>query len=99
MRNAAWGFPGSPYANPFRIEDEGQRNNVIVNYEVWLWRQPDLARRARAELRGRRLGCWCKPAVCHGDVLARVADMREEDFEDWLSMPPERMAPVQLSLF
>jgi hypothetical protein len=22
------------------------------------------------ELAGKRLGCFCKPALCHGDVLA-----------------------------
>lgn len=25
-------------------------------------------------LRGKRLGCWCSPLPCHGDVLARLAD-------------------------
>ncbi len=24
------------------------------------------------ELRGKRLGCWCKPERCHGDVLAEL---------------------------
>jgi hypothetical protein len=23
-------------------------------------------------LMGKRLGCWCKPAACHGDVLVRL---------------------------
>lgn len=25
-------------------------------------------------LRGKRLGCFCKPAPCHGDVLHRLAE-------------------------
>jgi len=25
-------------------------------------------------LRGMRLGCYCAPLPCHGDVLARLAD-------------------------
>lgn len=25
-------------------------------------------------LKGKRLGCFCKPLDCHGDVLARLAD-------------------------
>jgi hypothetical protein len=29
---------------------------------------------ALGELRGKVLGCWCKPALCHGDVLAEFAD-------------------------
>jgi hypothetical protein len=26
------------------------------------------------ELKGKVLGCWCKPDACHGDVLAELAD-------------------------
>jgi len=26
------------------------------------------------ELRGKVLGCWCKPKSCHGDTLAELAD-------------------------
>ena len=26
------------------------------------------------ELKGKRLGCWCKPEDCHGDLLANWAD-------------------------
>lgn len=24
------------------------------------------------ELKGKRLGCWCKPERCHGDILAEL---------------------------
>ena len=24
------------------------------------------------ELKGKRLGCYCKPAACHGDVLVEL---------------------------
>ena len=27
-----------------------------------------------AALKGRRLGCFCKPQACHGDTLARAAE-------------------------
>ncbi|MBA3285144.1 MAG: DUF4326 domain-containing protein, partial [Nitrosopumilus sp.] len=26
------------------------------------------------ELRGKTLGCWCRPDACHGDLLAELAD-------------------------
>jgi len=26
------------------------------------------------ELKGKTLGCWCKPLSCHGDILAELAD-------------------------
>jgi hypothetical protein len=36
--------------------------------------RPELIERARRELKGKRLGCYCAPKPCHGDVLARVAE-------------------------
>lgn len=26
------------------------------------------------EIRGRTLGCWCKPLSCHGDILVKIAE-------------------------
>jgi hypothetical protein len=31
-----------------------------------------------SELKGKKLGCWCKPNACHGDVLAELADDETE---------------------
>jgi hypothetical protein len=33
-------------------------------------------------LHGKRLGCFCKPGVCHGDILiAAVASLNHEKYE------------------
>ena len=39
---------------------------IIVNTE--------LIQQIPIELKGKTLGCWCKPDPCHGDVLAELAD-------------------------
>lgn len=62
------------WGNPFRIGRDGPRGRVIAKYREWLLSQPELVERARAELRGKVLGCWCAPRPCHGDVLAEVAN-------------------------
>lgn len=58
---------GNPFRGPFAIE----------GYREWLRGQPTLITQIRAELRGKILGCWCKPKPCHGDVIARVAEGAE----------------------
>jgi len=64
----------SIWGNPFVIGPDGTREDVIAKYEQWLLTQPHLMARIR-ELRGKVLGCWCKPFhACHGDVLARLAN-------------------------
>jgi hypothetical protein len=38
---------------------------------------PEFRRRVLA-LRGKRLGCFCKPQACHGDVIAEWVDAQAE---------------------
>ena len=63
----------TPWGNPFKVGPDGTREEVIAKYEAWLRAQPKLMARL-PELRGKVIGCWCKPLACHGDVLARFAD-------------------------
>lgn len=51
----------------------------MARYRDWILRQPALIERARRELKGKVLGCWCKTprnpdAPCHGDVLVEIAN-------------------------
>ncbi|HEY7413915.1 MAG TPA: DUF4326 domain-containing protein [Ktedonobacteraceae bacterium] len=63
----------SCWGNPFRMGQDGTRAEVIAKFEEWLMEQPELLAKV-VELKGKRLGCWCAPLPCHGDVLARLAE-------------------------
>lgn len=58
----------SKWGNPFAIGPDGDRDEVIRKYKEWIETKPELLK-ALPELRGKVLGCWCKPEPCHGDVL------------------------------
>lgn len=68
-------YVGRPtkWGNPFTIGKDGTRDEVIEKYRAWLLTQPDLLAEI-PKLRGKRLGCWCKPEPCHADVLADFAN-------------------------
>lgn len=70
--NRSRGLKRSKWANPFVIGRDGSREEVIRKYEKWLLKRPDLVA-ALPELRGKVLGCWCRPQACHGEVLLRLA--------------------------
>ena len=53
------------------IGRDGTREQVIQMYELHLRHSPDLIA-ALPELAGKRLGCYCKPLNCHGDVLVKL---------------------------
>lgn len=59
---------GSKWGNPFRIGEDGDREEVISKYEAYIMSRRDLLD-SLPELQGKVLGCWCKPKACHGDIL------------------------------
>ena len=76
--NPSVGLPESPWHNPFKIGVNGSREQVVAQYFEYVKAQPELMSRL-PELRGQVLGCWCKTGaapdtLCHGDVLAALAD-------------------------
>jgi len=71
-------FVGRPtiWGNPFWIgRVHGTREQVIEKFRRYLQDRPDLIERARQELRGKNLICFCAPLPCHADVLLEVANV------------------------
>lgn len=65
-----WELPQSKWHNPFSVARHG-REGALAMYRAHVLASPALVA-ALPELRGRRLGCWCKPDACHGDVLVEL---------------------------
>lgn len=63
----------SKWGNPFIIGRDGNREEVIEKYTRWLITQDHLLNTLH-EIKGKRLGCFCKPHACHGDILVRYAE-------------------------
>lgn len=79
------------WGNPFRIGTHGSRADVIHKFDLWMdgiaYTHIEPERRAWMlanihTLKGKRLGCFCKPDPCHGDILARIADEYESNIEE-----------------
>lgn len=73
-RPSKWGNPFSHIKSVSACIYVPTREEAIANYEIWLRYHPELMAAIKTELKGKVLGCWCKPLPCHGDVLARIAD-------------------------
>jgi hypothetical protein len=58
------------WGNPF---SEGTREENIAAFREWIIQQPELLADLR-ELKGKRLGCFCAPKACHGDVLVELVE-------------------------
>ena len=65
------------WGNPFLLPADGDRLTVVENYQWYLDRKPSLLAKLPA-LKGRVLGCWCYPEMCHAEVLEEYADDRAD---------------------
>jgi len=68
----------SKWGNPFIIGKDGDREEVIEKYKIWLVYKSNLLSEI-GELKRKKLGCFCKPEACHGDVLAAFANGENVD--------------------
>ena len=70
-------FPpeNSVWANPFKIKGDMTREDVIQKYREYITEKLPLLKEDLQKLRGKTLGCWCKPEGCHGDVLIELLEM------------------------
>lgn len=77
------GYFGNPFQTPphsrsesIRLFEEYARNR-IMNDPIY--------KKCVKELYGKRLGCFCKPKACHGDVLVKLTkqiNIADSVFED-----------------
>ena len=64
---------GSEWGNPFKVIPHGKhtREEAIAMYEAYIQTQPRLLA-LLPTLKGKTLGCYCKPEACHGDSLVKL---------------------------
>lgn len=64
---------GSYWGNPYSMFDEGESREEVIRkfkYDFDFDKFPNKEKRLVHRLAGKRLGCFCKPEKCHGDVIA-----------------------------
>lgn len=102
-------FIGRPskWGNPFKIGKGTSREKSIKNYRMWIVYQPRLLYDL-PELKGKKLGCYCKPLPCHGDVLVELINYLDEHprilmkgqrfFERYsTTKPPSKVVPLTVT--
>lgn len=66
------------FGNPFTMEN-GDRTQSLIQFQEYFNKRiandPEYRRRIE-ELRGKCLGCFCKPKPCHGDIIAQWLNER-----------------------
>ena len=77
-RDSKWGNPFYIKKDRNGCEIEGSREDVIKSYEQWIRKQKYLIDSLH-ELRDKKLGCFCYPLPCHGDVLIKLIEEKYDE--------------------
>jgi hypothetical protein len=67
----------SIFGNPFSIGKDGNRAVVIKKYKAYFKTRIAKDSHFKQEvlkLKDKTLGCYCKPQVCHGDIIKEYLD-------------------------
>lgn len=69
------------FGSPFPITEGSSREESIRKYKDYFYdrirKDPDFKSSVEA-LRGKTLGCFCKPKACHGDIIADYLNNKRE---------------------
>ena len=69
------------FGNPIRLNEGDSRGATIEKYRVYFYKrlENDAVFKSRIHsLKGKVLGCFCKPAQCHGDIIKEYLDSLSE---------------------
>jgi hypothetical protein len=76
-RPSKWGNPFTHIADKTTLAKYlvSTRSESIEKYKEWILEgDGNHLLNDLHELKGKILGCWCKPNNCHGDILAELAN-------------------------
>ena len=65
----------SVWGNPYRATTLAERKMAVAKFRASIARKTTLRERARTELKGKNLACWCSlDGPCHADVWLEIAN-------------------------
>ena len=77
-----WRLQQSKWHNPFTLKQYGDQ--AIILYEQYI--RGSTLMNDIEELRNKRLGCWCSPLACHGDILVKILNERNNKVPTGLTL-------------
>ena len=67
----------SVFGNPYTLGIDGNRETVIKYYKEYFYekiKSNAIFKAKVEELKGKILGCFCKPLACHGDIIVKYLE-------------------------
>ena len=85
-KNIDLGLEESIWANPFKINSENNRADVLEMYRQYIISNETLYNKLE-ELEDKKIGCYCKPKnKCHGDILKELLEEKKYNIEYYINI-------------
>jgi hypothetical protein len=81
-RSSKWGNPFTHKDGTMAKFKVATREEAIEKYREYILNNEELMS-SLDELKGKVLGCWCKPKACHGDILVELIENKEDEIKYW----------------
>ena len=78
-------LPDSKWRNPFPIDCINNREVVVRKFERFIRNNSELLKDIH-HLKGKNLGCWCYPKLCHGKVIQTLLQQQLQPSEQSVNM-------------
>lgn len=85
-----WKLTSSKWQNPFSVKEFG-RDEALERYRKYVESNEKNLLDDLHELSGKRLGCWCKPLRCHGDILCELFRKKFSNCSSTLTSKVEKL--------
>lgn len=82
-RGSVWGNDYSHLPETKASHKVDTRDEAVESYRKQLWdsiRSGKITIEMLKSLHGKRLGCFCKPQSCHGDIIAKAVEWAMEKY-------------------
>jgi len=67
----------SIFGNPYTIGRDGDRNEVVKQYKIYFYDRIEKDKDFKESiswLKGKKIGCYCYPLPCHGDIIVKYLE-------------------------
>ena len=94
-REGCSGAFGNTAGHVRRAAPAAARMAAVIKFLIAITQNLPLLRSIRNRLRGRRLGCWCSPRLCHGHVVAALANADQAQCMRWMKLVNDAITALE----
>ena len=97
-KNIDLGLEESIWANPFKKDINNDKKAFIEKYRQYIISN-DILYNKLEELEDKKIGCYCKPKKCHGDILKQLLEEKKDNIKYYINIFSDVFVDVEYDTY